>query len=71
MHSPSSYQSAEALRAQSDAQIVAGYLKMVEYLPREKRLDALADAAAVAPGDIRKILLREFNNLSEKGKANV
>ena len=71
MHSPSSYQPAEALRAQSDAQIVSGYLAMIDRLPREKRLDALADAAAVAPGDIRKILLREFNNLSEKGKANV
>lgn len=64
MHSP------DALRAQSDQQIVAGYLAMVELLPREKRLDALADAAAVAPGDIRKLLLREFNNLSE-GKTNV
>ena len=56
----------EALRTQSDQQVVSGYLKMVEYLPREKRLDALAAAAAVAPGDIRKMLLREFNNLSER-----
>ena len=61
----------EALRARSDQQIVAGYLEMVRLLPREKQLDALADAAAVAPGDIRKLLLREFNDLSEREKRNV
>jgi len=66
MHSPSSYQSANALRAKSDQQIVAGHLAMIDRLPREKRLDALADAAAVAPGDIQKLLLREFNNQSER-----
>lgn len=60
----------DALRTQSDQQIVSGYLAMIERLPREKRLDALADVLATPlEGGVRKPLLREFNNLSEKEPA--
>lgn len=63
--------SAATLREQSDEQIASGYLRMIANLPREKRLDALADVLATPlEGGVRKPLLREFNNLSE-GRTNV
>jgi hypothetical protein len=68
--SPSSYQSTATLREQSDEQIAGAYLAMIANLPREKRLDAIADVLATPiEGGVRKPLLREFNNLMEK--ANV
>ena len=58
----------DALRAQSDQQIASAYLDSIKHLPIERRLDHITAMASRSPA-IRKILLREFNNLSE-GKAN-
>lgn len=59
----------DIIRALTDEQIVSGYLTMVRRWPREKRLDALADVLATPlEGGVRKPLLREFNNLSEREK---
>lgn len=61
----------DTISAQSSAQVVAGYLEMVRLLPRERRLDALAEVLAVTVDtEIRAPLLREFNDLSER-KSNV
>jgi hypothetical protein len=60
----------DAIREQSDAQIVSGYLQMIANLSRAKRLDALADVLATPlEGGVRKPLLREFNDLSERMNA--
>lgn len=59
-----------AIAAQSASQVVDGYLRMVAHLPREKRLDALAEVLAVVTDtDIRRPLLREFNEISERTKS--
>ena len=53
-----------SIREQSADQIVTGYLAMIHNLPKHKRLDALADVLmVVVASEIRRPLLREFNNL--------
>lgn len=55
------------LRTQSANQVAAGYLATIASLPREDRLDQLA-AVLAAPLDteVRRPLLREFNDLMEE-----
>lgn len=58
------------LREQSDEQIAGAYLESIKHLPIQRRLDRIMIMASRSPA-IRKPLLREFNNLSEREKTNV
>lgn len=56
-----------ALRTQSPNQVAAGYLAVIAPLSREQRLDDIARILAVTfDTELRRPLLREFNDLSER-----
>jgi len=58
---------AATLREQSADQIISQYLASISHLPVDRRLDAIAAMARqTIDSELRRPLIREFNNLSER-----